>query len=77
MKKLIYGLLICLIAVTIVVVYTTPEKPDASPSSSYPSSSKTEYHSCYVCGESCNLKYGSFYYCSTHWAMVKTVNEAG
>ena len=34
-------------------------------------------HSCYVCGKSASHKYGSHYYCATHWAMVKTVDEAG
>ncbi len=33
-------------------------------------------HECYVCGDDATLKYGSHYYCNTHWAMVKTVTEA-
>ena len=33
-------------------------------------------HECYVCGDDANLKYGSHYYCNTHWAMVKTIDEA-
>ena len=33
-------------------------------------------HSCYVCGDNASLKYGSHYYCATHYAMVKTVVEA-
>ena len=33
-------------------------------------------HECYVCGDDASLKYGSHYYCNTHWAMVKTVAEA-
>ena len=33
-------------------------------------------HECYVCGDNASLKYGSHYYCNTHWAMVKTMNEA-
>ncbi len=30
-------------------------------------------HECYVCGDSGNIKYGSHYYCPTHYAYVKTV----
>ena len=33
-------------------------------------------HECYVCGDNARLKYGSHYYCNTHWAMVKTMDEA-
>ncbi len=39
-------------------------------------SSGGDYHDCYVCGESGNIKYGSHYYCPTHYAYVKTVVEA-
>ena len=40
------------------------------------SSGDSTSHTCYVCGEEGNMKYGSFYYCPTHWAYVKTVVEA-
>jgi hypothetical protein len=33
-------------------------------------------HECYVCGDDASIKYGSDYYCNTHWAMVKTIDEA-
>ena len=33
-------------------------------------------HDCYICGEDADLKYGSYYYCDYHWAMVKTMDEA-
>lgn len=33
-------------------------------------------HECYVCGEDAHLKYGSHYYCNTHYAMVKTIVES-
>lgn len=42
----------------------------------YGGSGSSSSHECYVCGDSASLKYGSHYYCSTHWAMVKTVAEA-
>lgn len=44
--------------------------------SSYSGSSYSS-HDCYVCGKSASKKYGSHYYCNTHYAMVKTVVEAG
>ena len=77
MKKLIYGLLVCLIIVTGIVVFTFDKEESGNsknPGSS--SGSKGESHICYICGESGNMKYGSHYYCATHWAMVKTVAEA-
>lgn len=40
------------------------------------SSNSASRHSCYVCGESAYTQYGSYYYCKTHYAMVKTVVEA-
>ena len=40
-------------------------------------SSEQESHTCYVCGKTGNHKYGSYYYCATHYAMVKTVTEEG
>ena len=50
---------------------------DSSYSDSYNSSSGGDYsstsHKCYVCGKSGNILYGSHYYCSTHYAYVKTI----
>ncbi len=41
-----------------------------------PTYNKTyQSHECYVCGKDAQLKYGSHYYCNTHWAMVKTIDE--
>ena len=50
----------------------TPSYSGSSGSSSggYHSSSN---HKCYVCGEDGNILYGSHYYCSTHYAYVKTI----
>lgn len=76
MKKMLIGLLVCLVIVTGIVVATDEED---APKSSYKSDytpNKTTSHTCYVCGKSGNMKYGSHYYCATHWAMVKTVAEA-
>ena len=73
MKKLIYGLLICLVIVTSLIALTFEEDKTSNSKSS---NVKRESHTCYVCGESGNMKYGSYYYCATHWAMVKTVAEA-
>ena len=73
MRKLLYVLLICLVIVTGIVVSTTKDnsnKGDYMPS-------KKETHTCYICGDIGELKYGSHYYCATHWAMVKTIDEAG
>lgn len=77
MKKIIYGLLICLVIVTGIVVFTFDKKESGShKNAGYNSSSRSESHTCYVCGDSGNMKYGSHYYCATHWAMVKTVSES-
>ena len=78
MKNLLIGLAIALVIVTGVVIFTAPEKDSGgNHSGSNHSGNRTESHECYVCGEKGNLKYGSFYYCATHYAMVKTVTEAG
>lgn len=74
----------CGIAVIVVIVLVilaallgscddSSSKSSSSGSSSYGGSS----HSCYVCGEPASHKYGSHYYCTTHYAMVKTVVENG
>lgn len=69
MKKLIALLLVALVLFSFAA---------CGSSSSYSSSkSSSTKRSCYVCGKSASKKYGSHYYCSTHYAMVKTVVEAG
>ena len=47
-----------------------------SSSTSSSKSSSSGGHKCYVCGESGNIKYGSHYYCSTHYAMTKTIVDS-
>ena len=74
MKKLIYGMFACVVVLGIALLLTMPK--DSGRSSSGSSSGSSGSHTCYVCGKSGNLKYGSHYYCKTHWAMVKTVDEA-
>lgn len=44
--------------------------------SSNSSSSSKSSQKCYVCGKSGSIRYGSHYYCGTHYAMVKTVVDA-
>ena len=77
MRKLLYGLLICLIIVTGIAVFTAKDDDGKSDYTPGDTPSKKESHTCYVCGDKGDLKYGSHYYCATHWAMVKTVDEAG
>jgi|GEM_PF-2068340 len=47
---------------------------DSNYGSSYGGSSGG--HTCYVCGDSGNIKYGSHYYCSTHYAYTKTIVDS-
>lgn len=75
-------ILITVIAIALAVLFvimfiTSDEGYTESYDHDYGSSSSNNYRSCYVCGEYTEcLKYGSYYYCPTHWAYVKTVYEA-
>ena len=71
MKRIIALLLVIVLVVALAACGSSSSRKSYSSSSS--SSSK---HSCYVCGKSGSIKYGSHYYCSTHYAMVKTVVDA-
>lgn len=77
MKKLIYGMFILVVVLGIALFVMLPKDSGSSSGSSSSGGSGSQGHTCYVCGESGNMKYGSHYYCKTHWAMVKTVDEAG
>ena len=50
----------------------------SSSKSSYSSSgsSSSSSHECYVCGKPASTKYGSYYYCSSCYAMVKAVSDS-
>ena len=76
MRRLIYFLLIALVILTIVAGVMFGDSGDFSPSGGSSSKGSSKGHTCYVCGDAGNMKYGSHYYCPTHWAMVKTVAEA-
>ena len=71
------GLLI--IAAIVLVVYfcagLATGQLGSGGSSSGSGSSSSQSHQCYVCGKSGNIKYGSYYYCPTHYAYVKVTVE--
>jgi hypothetical protein len=73
-RSLIALVLVLVLAVTLLTgCFSSRSRYNYSSSGSGYSSS----HDCYVCGKSASKKYGSHYYCTTHYAMVKTVVEAG
>ncbi len=73
MKRFLAAFLILAMMFSLTACFSSSRRSSSSSSSSKSSKSS---HSCYVCGKSASLKYGSHYYCKTHWAMVKTVAEA-
>lgn len=67
------SIIIILIVLGIIIYSITTFGPARTPSSN---NQTHQNHECYVCGNEASLKYGSHYYCDTHWAMVKTIDEA-
>ena len=75
MVLIIAQIAICVLVVVWVSGMKTPAPSESSYSGGDSSNYQTVEHECYVCGESGNIKYGNHYYCSTHYAYVKTVVE--
>ena len=74
--RMIVFFLIGIIGIS-VGIYASSNKNDASYNDTTTHNNQTQQsHECYVCGDEASLKYGSHYYCNTHWAMVKTIDEA-
>ncbi len=66
------------VVVAVIVLIALLASCTGGSSSSYSSSSRTSSrstssHKCYVCGKAANQKIESYWYCSTHAAMVRTV----
>ncbi len=77
-KTFMYGcVIVSLVLLFVAIGFSGGKNSNQSSSNKDYGGHSTKQHSCYVCGKTGNLKYGSHYYCSTHWAMVKTVTEAG